>query len=255
MNIKERKYCIYKHTNLINGKIYIGQTCKKPEYRWGANGCRYENCPKFWNAIQKYGWDNFSHEIIEVNLTQEQANEREIYWIAFYDSFHNGYNMTEGGQNWPDWTEEKRKQQSEMVRELWQNEEYKQKHSQKAKEKWQDPEFREKQIKTRNSPNFKQKMSQKRKELWEKHPEKKEENNQRLRDLWKDPEYRKKKTKRVICEETKEIFNSVKEAANWVGVKPNTLSTALRSKTHKSGKHPDTGQPLHWYYYIEEEDE
>jgi group I intron endonuclease len=92
-------WCIYKHTNQINGKVYIGQTCQTPERRW-REGEGYEGCPKFYNAIKKYGWINFSHDIIESELqTIEEANDREIYWIAFYNSFNEGYNMTEGGGN------------------------------------------------------------------------------------------------------------------------------------------------------------
>lgn len=46
-----KKFVIYKHTNLINNKIYIGQTCQKPEYRWGSEGQGYKNSPHFYAAI------------------------------------------------------------------------------------------------------------------------------------------------------------------------------------------------------------
>lgn len=59
-------YSIYIHLNKINDKKYIGITCKKPEIRW-ANGLGYKKQP-FWNAITKYGWDNFEHIIIKDNL-------------------------------------------------------------------------------------------------------------------------------------------------------------------------------------------
>lgn len=91
---------IYKHTNKINGKCYIGQTCRKNvSERWN-NGKGY-NGTIFAKAIEKYGWDNFNHEIIEDNiLTQEEANEREQYWIEYYGSYgENGYNMTRGGDD------------------------------------------------------------------------------------------------------------------------------------------------------------
>lgn len=91
---------IYKHTNKINSKCYIGQTCRKNlNERWN-NGKGY-NGTVFAKAIEKYGWDNFDHEIIEDNiLTQEKANEREQYWIEYYSSYgENGYNMTRGGDD------------------------------------------------------------------------------------------------------------------------------------------------------------
>lgn len=93
------KWIIYKHTNKINGKSYIGQTCQKKELRWN-NGRNYDRAYKFGKAIDKYGWDSFTHEILEDNiLTQKEANNREIYYIEIYDSFRSGYNSTKGGDN------------------------------------------------------------------------------------------------------------------------------------------------------------
>jgi hypothetical protein len=90
-------WCIYKHTNKTNGKVYIGQTCQKPERRW-QNGKGYEGSPKFWSAICEFGWDGFAHEIIEADITtQELANIREQFWISYYNSYENGYNATLGG--------------------------------------------------------------------------------------------------------------------------------------------------------------
>ena len=89
---------IYKHTS-PSGKCYIGQTIQtNPNIRW-QNGKGYKSHnPIFFLAIQKYGWENFKHEIIEDNIkTKQTANEREIFWISFYDSFRNGYNSTPGG--------------------------------------------------------------------------------------------------------------------------------------------------------------
>lgn len=92
-------YCIYKHTS-PSGKSYIGFTGQTPENRWGMNGSQYKRVKghhKFAAAIKKYGWDNFTHEILEEGLSFEEANQREIYYIALYDSFNNGYNATLGG--------------------------------------------------------------------------------------------------------------------------------------------------------------
>lgn len=81
-----KPYVIYKHTNLINGKSYIGKTCQKPELRWGSNGNGYKMCPYFWCAIQKYGWNNFSHTILLDGLTAQEANEAEIRLISEYNT-------------------------------------------------------------------------------------------------------------------------------------------------------------------------
>ena len=92
-------YLIYKHTNNINGKVYIGQTGRSIASRWGKNGQYYKQCSKFWNAIQKYGWHNFSHEILVDNIpTRDEANRIEQYYIeVIYDSVKNGYNISKGG--------------------------------------------------------------------------------------------------------------------------------------------------------------
>ena len=55
----ERKYKLYVYTNKVNGKKYVGQTCKTLKRRAGKNGSGYYTCPIFSKAIQKYGWENF----------------------------------------------------------------------------------------------------------------------------------------------------------------------------------------------------
>lgn len=102
---EERNYVVYKHTNKINGKCYIGITNRKPEKRWGNNGNGYLTktkkgtyCqPKFAHAILKYSWDNFEHEILFENLTQDEAKQKEYELIAYYDAIDNGYNIEIGG--------------------------------------------------------------------------------------------------------------------------------------------------------------
>lgn len=92
---------IYKICNCINNKVYIGQTCSSIEKRfrehlYRAKSQTHENLPLY-NAITKYGANNFFIEEIE-QVPEELLNEREIYWIKFYDSFRNGYNATTGGE-------------------------------------------------------------------------------------------------------------------------------------------------------------
>lgn len=91
-------WCIYKHTSPSN-KSYIGMTYRNPQARW-QNGAGYSIDTKFGKAIRKYGWDNFTHEIIETDIqTLDKAKEREMYWISYFDSYKNGYNSTIGGDN------------------------------------------------------------------------------------------------------------------------------------------------------------
>ena len=93
---KDKKFVVYMHKNLVNGKVYIGQTCNLSE-RWRGSGKNYFNSIKFFNAIKKYGWDNFSHEVLYNNLNQEAADILEKELIEKYDSIRSGYNLKEGG--------------------------------------------------------------------------------------------------------------------------------------------------------------
>ena len=94
----DKTWTVYVHINKINSKKYIGITSRDPVKRWGLNGNGYKQ-QMFWNAIQKYGWDNFSHQIIATGLTHEEAEQMEIYLIEKYESniTKHGYNVTKGG--------------------------------------------------------------------------------------------------------------------------------------------------------------
>lgn len=100
-------WCVYKHTNKINGKKYIGITSLKPEVRW-RKGKAYNSNTHFSAAIQKYGWDNFEHEIVFSNLTKEDAELKEIELISLCKSTNQnyGYNIQNGGMAHGKFTEE-----------------------------------------------------------------------------------------------------------------------------------------------------
>lgn len=89
------KGIIYKITNKVNGKSYIGQTRYTIEFRWKQHQHKKDNT-YFHNAIHKYGVDNFNIEILE-ECDTEELNQKEIFYIAKYDTFKNGYNLTIGG--------------------------------------------------------------------------------------------------------------------------------------------------------------
>ena len=98
---KDKKFIVYMHKNKINGKIYIGQTCRPLHLRSGHNGKNYANQPIFSRAIKKYGWENFEHIVLYCDLTQEEANEKEIELIAKYNTRNRecGYNQRMGGND------------------------------------------------------------------------------------------------------------------------------------------------------------
>ena len=93
---------IYKITNTINGKSYIGQTIQNVKERF------YQHCATkcskavsnmaIHRAIKKYGKSNFTVEVIE-EIDSTNLNDRERYWIKYYNSYNNEYNSTKGGQD------------------------------------------------------------------------------------------------------------------------------------------------------------
>ena len=124
---------IYKVVNETNQKVYIGQTVqkfrkRKLQHKYEAFNRRL-NKP-FYNAIRRDGWNSFQWEIIDEADSIEELNEREIYWIDFYDSANRskGYNLSTGGNsnsgyrsnsiNYSlSWTDERREEMSESVKE------------------------------------------------------------------------------------------------------------------------------------------
>ncbi len=93
----QKLYTVYRHIS-PNGKSYIGITKQKPERRF-QNGYGYHTQKAFNRAIEKYGWNNFKHEILETGLTEKEACEKEAYYIeeVFHSFAPKGYNTREGG--------------------------------------------------------------------------------------------------------------------------------------------------------------
>lgn len=95
--------CIYKITNRLNGKAYIGQTVQNVKDRWYRH-CRKRNLSEnemnmyIKRAILKYGRETFEFEVLE-ECDEDYLDAREISYISYYDSFNRGYNLTPGGSN------------------------------------------------------------------------------------------------------------------------------------------------------------
>lgn len=91
---------IYKITNKLTGKCYIGQTSRTLSTRWKEH-CNQNYCIVD-KVIKKYGKDNFSIEEIDCAETLDELNSKEIYWINYYNSkVPNGYNIADGGAGVP----------------------------------------------------------------------------------------------------------------------------------------------------------
>lgn len=91
---------IYKITNKLNGKVYIGKTTdfeKRKKYHLRRHKAKeYRSYSKLYPAFEKYGVENFEFEFLE-DCKIEELNSKEIEYVISYDSFENGYNATKGG--------------------------------------------------------------------------------------------------------------------------------------------------------------
>lgn len=94
---------IYVIKNKCNDKVYVGQTIASVRERFlqhlKPSVAKKRGKYKLYNAINKYGAENFYIEVIEGNVSQEKLNELEIFYIEKFNSFANGYNSTVGGDN------------------------------------------------------------------------------------------------------------------------------------------------------------
>lgn len=141
-------YTVYMHVT-PNNKKYIGITMRNPKLRW-KNGSGYLNNSHFYNAIKKYGWDNIEHKILFTNLTKEEAEAKEIELIAKYNATNRkyGYNNDNGGKTigtHSEATREKLRLSHQGKRPyIHKTEEEKEKHRKRTIAKWEDEEARKK---------------------------------------------------------------------------------------------------------------
>jgi len=117
-----RKYIVYKITNTITNKSYIGTTSQKISDRWGAHlymAFRNEDNYKFYNAIRKYGSTCWLLETIFETTEKSQSFEHEIKMIDSYNTIRCGYNTSRGGEGgshyWDTLTEEEKLIHNEKI--------------------------------------------------------------------------------------------------------------------------------------------
>ena len=216
-----KQFIVYIHINKINKKCYVGITSQTPEARWKPNGLGYCTQEKFYNAIKKYGWENFEHKIIYEGLSQEEACKAEQVLIEQYDSINNGYNSTLGGSGClgHNVSEEARKKISE------------------ARKKYRG---------YKRPPEVGQKISQKLKgkytgrPAWNKGTHVSEEERLKIRQRAKEAAL-KTIAKQVRCIETNITYESLTAAFEATGINICNICGCASGKRKTAGK-------LHWEY-------
>ena len=232
---------IYKITNLVNGKIYIGQTVQSLKKRFEQHCGNKKSV--LGRAIQKYGKENFYIETVEECDTIEELNEREKFWIAKSDCIApKGYNLTEGGEG-ASHSEVTRQKMSVVNRKRFENIAEREKIAEKLRGR-------------KDSEEVKAKKSAAQKKRYSENPLACQKQSEGLKIRFSNPEERKKNSvtmkkykaehpvseetrakifstkakyrKKVICVETGEIFKSVSDAAKFMNVEPTRISRVCR---------------------------
>lgn len=219
------KYIVYMHTS-PNNKKYIGITSQHPNRRWRKNGDGYKDNPYFWRAIQKYGWDNFRHDILFSDLTKEEAEKKEIELIAYYRSNNAdfGYNMSIGGESGSKgykYTNEQRKHMSE-VHKGEKNGMYGKRHTKETIEKGRIAHLREN---LSEDTIYKMSIAKKGKKRSD------ESIRKQIETI----------SNKVICVETSMIYNGTKEAGRLNNIDPSCIAKVCRGERKTAGG-------FHWYY-------
>lgn len=207
-------WTVYCHTNKVNGKRYVGITKQDPLARW-SNGYGYRS-QMFFKAIEKYGWEEFSHEILYTGLGEKEAKEKERHLIAKWktNNPNYGYNVTEGGDGTVGY-----------------------KHKELSKIK-----MREAHKGKRMSSHTKIKMS---KAATGK--KKSEETKAKMREYAKNrsKEHKEKlgafDVRPVLCVETNTIYTTLTEAQRATGIDHSNISAVCRGKRQTTGGY-------HWRY-------
>ena len=91
---------IYKITNTLNNKVYIGQTIRTLKERWDQHvndAFKHDSKYALYEDMRVFGIENFTLEQIDTATNIKELDKKEIYWIKQYDSVNQGYNLTDGG--------------------------------------------------------------------------------------------------------------------------------------------------------------
>ena len=248
---KEQKWCVYMHTS-PSGKRYVGITSQSPNKRWEngngylrkKDGTKYDQ-PAMAYAIIKYpDWENqWKHEILFDNLSEEDAKNIEQDLIFKYKTVDSrfGYNITCGGDGHTGHSpsEETRKKISEGVKKSMTPEVIEQKRQTAL---CRPPVSEETKAKMSDS------HSGNKHPLYGKHHSKQAKEKISLAMIGKCVGKNHSRARSIYCYELDEAFGSLMDVERKYGINHSKISACCRGKVKSAGKHPETGEPLHWKY-------
>lgn len=215
---------IYMIFNDFNNKVYIGKAKYGAAHRWREHiGYDLQNNQYIHRSMRKHGVEHFNYKVIETNIEDECLNEREKYWIAYYNSkVPNGYNMTDGGDGGPG--------RKPLTKE---EKDFRILCKQKGKEYFSPERNVEEYIKSKKY--FQQ--SERARECFNKWKEENPELAQERDNKWRAAgQQATRKSVQMIDKDTNEVlntFNSLTEAAQFFGkTKINNISSCANGRTH-----------------------
>lgn len=218
-------YYVYKHTS-PSGKVYIGITKQSPPSKRWLGGQGYRTQQKFWAAITKYGWGNFTHEILCVFENADDAECAERRYIEEYKSYDNryGYNIEHGGNYKKEISEETIRKSKETRA----TPEYKAKMSAINARRWSDPGAHRRmseRFSGKNNPAYGK-------------PATAEKRDRARKSFAAHVDSLKKE---VLCVETGKCYPSVADASRESGINRVSISACCRGRYKTAGN-------LHWEF-------
>ena len=240
---------IYKYTNKINGKIYIGLTTREIKERHREHVSDINDGTHFHNALKKYGVECFSLEIIDNADSHGELKSKEQYWIRFYHSYGDktrGYNLTLGGDGalGAVLSDETKRKLSEGKKgnkstlfgkkgkySLHFNMPHTEETKRKMRVAWEKRGPTSEETKQKRSASLKGKYTGDKNSMHGKTGVK----NHASRELF--------------CITTGEVFSYMKQATEKYKVDRSALSACCRGRVKSAGKHPITGEKMVWKYY------
>jgi group I intron endonuclease len=218
---------IYKITNKINNKCYIGQTTKaNPQKRWREHlQCARNNANyPLYHSMCLHGIENFVFEEIYFAFDIDELNRAEEFFIKDFHSMitENGYNCKEGGHN-KTWSDYSKKKFSEKCKGRVITESARKKIGESSIKKWNDPEWvydhKKSMEEVFNRPGQIERMSAASKKIWEENPHLKEQVSKRFKDVPKSKDQRDKMSEGMLRAHSKafNVFVSVPEKKSGRG--------------------------------------